>query len=434
MIFPVYIVAESIDAGGIIMKAIRILSLSLCLSMLCSCSMQEDKIEPVDPKPVPVETRPTVTASAEKLLDIDNLGLNNLEYLMVQYVEDNDIYLTAVSESDNDSRTNYLCKYNIDTKSNEVLKTIEGDFVINSFAFIDDALVYSKLSDVIDDDNYTEYTVILMDTEGEHEIDAGLTRDRIGFNTKMRSPIFVKMADKVFYVSEDYQRDREQDIAYGFRFMMLDEGKLVSLLSETVDMDEYETGVYFAYDHFFIYDDQIAIIVKETPDSHVVTYDGEKFTEQFYYSSGTQNVYIYNAINDEIKKIQSNAEVEFSCFVNENTLFVKNMDAKSKIIHDFYYHIETDNYSKTFNYVFHDALDSWSEDIMVNHYSGYEYLSKNVKSSYDVITKQSDGSLESSPILFDDMPNENSRLLVINEEKMLMHTMNGIWIINRNNG
>lgn len=422
MIFP--------DAGGIIMKAISMLSLSLCLSMLCSCSMQEDKIEPVDPKPVPVETRPTVTASAEKLLDIDNLGLNNLEYLMVQYVEDNDIYLTAVSESDNDSRTNYLCKYNIDTKSNEVLKTIEGDFVINSFAFIDDALVYSKLSDVIDDDNYTEYTVILMDTEGEHEIDAGLTRDRIGFNTKMRSPIFVKMADKVFYVSEDYQWDREQDIAYGYRFMMLDEGKLESLLSETVTMDEY---VYNAYDHFFFYDDRIAIIVKETPDTHVVTYDGEKFTEQFFYSSELQNVYIYNAVNDEIKKIQSNAEVEFSCFVNENTLFAINMDVKSKLIHDFYYNIETDNYSKTFNYVFHDALDSWSEDIMVNHYSGYEYLSKNVKSSYDVITKQHDGSLESSPILFDDMPNENSRLLVINEEKMLMHTMDGIWIINRNN-
>lgn len=145
MIFP--------DAGGIIMKAISMLSLSLCLSMLCSCSMQEDKIEPVDPKPVQMETRPTVTASAEKLLDIDNLGLNNLEYLMVQYVEDNDIYLTAVSESDNDGRTNYLCKYNIDTKSNEVLKTIKGDFVINSFAFIDDVLVYSKLSDVIVDDN-----------------------------------------------------------------------------------------------------------------------------------------------------------------------------------------------------------------------------------------------------------------------------------------
>lgn len=70
---------------------------------------------------------------------------------------------------------------------------------------------------------------------------------------------------------------------------------------------------------------------------------------------------------------------------------------------------------------------------MVNHYSGYEYLSKNVKSSYDVITKQYDGSLEISPIQFDDMPKENSRLLVINEEKMLMHTMDGIWIINRNN-
>lgn len=419
MIFP--------DAGGIIMKAIRILSLSLCLSMLCSCSMQEDKI---DPKPVQMETRSTVTASAEKLLDIDNLGLNNLEYLMVQYVEDNDIYLTAVSESDNDGRTNYLCKYNIDTKSNEVLKTIKGDFVINSFAFIDDVLVYSKLSDVIVDDNYTEYTVILIDEKGEHEIDADLTRDRIGFNTKMRSPIFVKMADKVFYVSEDYQWDREQDIAYGYRFMMLDEGKPVSLLSENVTMDEY---VYNAYDHFFFYDDQIAIIVKETPDTHVVTYDGEKFTEQFFYSSELQNVYIYNAVNDEIKKIQSNAEVEFSCFVNENTLFVKNMDVKSKLIHDFYYNIETDNYSKTFNYVFHDALDSWSEDIMVNHYSGYEYLSKNVKSSYDVITKQHDGSLESSPIQFDDMPKENSRLLVINEEKMLMHTMDGIWIINRNN-
>lgn len=431
MIFPVYIVAESIDAGGIIMKAIRILSLSLCLSMLCSCSMQEDKIEPIDPKPVQMETRPIVTASAEKLLDIENLGLDNLDYLMVQYVEDNDIYLTAVSESDNDGRTNYLCKYNIDTKSNEVLKTIKGDFVINSFAFIDDVLVYSKLSDVIVDDNYTEYTVILMDTEGEHEIDAGLTRDRIGFNTKMRSPIFVKMADKVFYVSEDYQRDRKLDIAYGYRFMMLDEGKPVSLLSENVTMDEY---VYNAYDHFFFYDDQIAIIVKETPDTHVVTYDGEKFTEQFFYSSELQNVYIYNAVNDEIKKIQSNAEVEFSCFVNENTLFVKNMDVKSKLIHDFYYNIETDNYSKTFNYVFHDALDSWSEDIMVNHYSGYEYLSKNVKSSYDVITKQPDGSLESSPILFDDMPKENSRLLVIDEEKMLMHTMDGIWIINRNNG
>lgn len=70
---------------------------------------------------------------------------------------------------------------------------------------------------------------------------------------------------------------------------------------------------------------------------------------------------------------------------------------------------------------------------MVNHYSGYEYLSKNVKSSYDVITKQHDGSLESSPIQFDDIPKENSRLLVIDEEKMLMHTMDGIWIINRNN-
>lgn len=432
MIFPVYIVAESIDAGGIIMKAIRILSLSLCLSMLCSCSMQEDKIEPVDPKPVPVETRPTVTASAEKLLDIDNLGLNNLEYLMVQYVEDNDIYLTAVSESDNDSRTNYLCKYNIDTKSNEVLKTIEGDFVINSFAFIDDALVYSKLSDVIDDDNYTEYTVILMDTEGEHEIDAGLTRDRIGFNTKMRSPIFVKMADKVFYVSEDYQRDREQDIAYGFRFMMLDEGKLASLLSETVAIDKYETGVYNAYDHFFIYDDQIAIIVKETPDSHVVTYDGEKFTEQFFYSSGMQNVYIYNAVNNEIKKMQSNAEVEYNCFVNENTLFAKNMDFKGS--HDFYYHIETGQFSDAFHQDIYDALDSWSEDIMVNYYNGYEYaIFKDVKSLYDVITKQPDGSLESRQILFDDMPKENSRLLVINEEKMLMHTMDGIWIINRHN-
>lgn len=396
--------------------------------MLSSCSMQEDKIESIDPKPVPVETVPTVTASAEKLLDIDNLGLDNLKYLMVQYVEDNDIYLTAVSESDNDGRTNYLCKYNIDTKSNEVLKTIEGDFVINSFAFIDDALVYSKLSDVIDDDNYTEYTVILMDTEGEHEIDAGLTSDRIGFNTKLRSPIFVKMADKVFYVSEDYQWDREQDIAYGYRFMMLDEGKLESLLSETVTMDEY---VYYAYDHFFIYDDQIAIIVKETPDAHVVTYDGEKFTEQFFYSSEMQNVYIYNAMNDEIKKIQSNAEVEFSCFVNENTLYVMNMDVKG--IHDFYYNIETDNYSKAFDQDIYSALDSWSEDIMVNYYNGYEYLSKNVKSSYYVITKQPDGSLESSPILFDDMPKENSRLLVIDEEKMLMHTMNGIWIINRNN-
>lgn len=421
MIFP--------DAGGIIMKAIRMLSISLCLSMLCSCSMQEDKIELIDPKPVQMETRPTVTASAEKLLDLENLGLDNLDYLMVQYVEDNDIYLTAVSESDNVGRMNYLCKYNIDTKSNEVLKTIEGDFVINSFAFIDDALVYSKLSDVIDDDNYTEYTVILMDTEGEHEIDAGLTRDRIGFNTKMHSPIFVKMADKVFYVSEDYQRDRERDIAYGYRFMMLDEGKLESLLSETVTMDEY---VYNAYDHFFIYGDQIAIIVKETPDAHVVTYDGEKITEQYFYSSEMQNVYIYNAVNDEIKKIKSNAEVEFSCFVNENTLYVMNMDFKG--IHDFYYHIETDNYSDAFNHVFHDALDSWSEDIMVNYYNGYEYaMFKDVKSSYDVITKQHDGSLESSPILFDDMPNENSRLLVINEEKMLMHTMDGIWIINRNN-
>ena len=163
----------------------------------------------------------------------------------------------------------------------------------------------------------------------------------------MRSPQLIKAGEKVFYATEDYTKDYENDSAYNARFVMLDGDKRVDLISENADTEDF-MGVYNAYEKIFSYGSKLAVIIKQTPDMQLVTYeDDNKKSEKYIYSDDRQAIYIYDVTTSELKQFQSDKEVEFSCFVDENTLYA--IDTSIKIVDDMLFDTETGEFKQVKN-------------------------------------------------------------------------------------
>ena len=160
------------------MKIGKSLLCFLCFLMLTSCAKEKlENSPPAKAEPISVKTELPVY-TAKKLLDTEILNMGEHDYLMAQYVENNELYYSAV-HLDNENVVNFLCRYDLTDHTVEVLKQLEGNYVINSFVYTEDALIYSKIEPVSEIDNYNRFTVMMETEEGSREIDHGLTTDYI---------------------------------------------------------------------------------------------------------------------------------------------------------------------------------------------------------------------------------------------------------------
>lgn len=409
------------------MKIGKSLLCFLCFLMLTSCAKEKLEITPpAKAEPISVKTELPVY-TAKKLLDTEILNMGEHDYLMAQYVENNELYYSAI-HLDNENAVNFLCRYDLTDHTVEVLKQLEGNYVINSFVYTEDALIYSKIEPVSETDNYNRFTVMMETEEGGREIDHGLTTDYISYNAKMRSPQLIKAGEKVFYATEDYTKDYENDSAYNVRFVMLDGDKRVDLISENADTKDF-MGVYNAYEKIFSYGSKLAVIIKQTPDMQLVTYeDDNKKSEKYIYSDDRQAIYIYDVTTSELKQFQSDKEVEFSCFVDENTLYA--IDTSIKIVDNMLFDTETGEFKQIKNddyFYGYNTVDSWAEGKMLAH-SDQPDVTKSTPASYAMLAVN-DGLLMSAKIEFDELPETRSRIVKVNDDEILVNTADCFWII-----
>lgn len=408
------------------MKLSKSLSCLLCLLLLSSCVKENMKdSEPVKAEPLTIINTPT--AIAKKVLDTEMLNMEDHVYLMAQYVENDELYFSAVNQGDNHV-VNSLCKYNLKENTFEVLKEFEGNYVINSFVFTGDSLIFSKLDNALDESGYHRFTVMMENEEGIREIDQGLTTDWVGYDVKMHSPQLIKMGQKVFYATEDYTHDYENDVAYNARFVMLDENGRTDLISESAHAEDF-MGVYYAYDKIFSYGNQLAIIIKQSLDTTQVTYENDiKVSEKYTYSNDNQNVYIYDENSGELNLYKNYEEVEFSGFVDENTLYA--VDTSIKIANDLLFDINSGEFIPIENvgYAYgYTLIDSWAEDKLIAHYDKVVH-NENHEASYAILTIK-DGRVMSGEVAFDELPQTQSRIIVVNDEEVLVHTRDGLWLV-----
>ena len=209
---------------------------------------------------------------------------------------------------------------------------------------------------------------------------------------------------------------------------MLDGDKRVDLISENADTEDF-MGVYNAYEKIFSYGSKLAVIIKQTPDMQLVTYeDDNKKSEKYIYSDDRQAIYIYDVTTSELKQFQSDKEVEFSCFVDENTLYA--IDTSIKIVDDMLFDTETGEFKQVKNddyFYGYNTVDSWAEGKMLAH-SYQSDVTKSTPASYAMLAVN-DGLLMNTRIEFDELPETRSRIIKVNDDEILVNTADCFWII-----
>ena len=188
-------------------------------------------------------------------------------------------------------------------------------------------------------------------------------------------------------------------------------------------------GVYNAYEKIFSYGSKLAVIIKQTPDMQLVTYeDDNKKSEKYIYSDDRQAIYIYDVTTSELKQFQSDKEVEFSCFVDENTLYA--IDTSIKIVDDMLFDTETGEFKQVKNddyFYGYNTVDSWAEGKMLAH-SDQSDVTKSTPASYAMLAVN-DGLLMNTRIEFDELPETRSRIIKVNDDEILVNTADCFWII-----
>lgn len=249
---------------------------------------------------------------AEEIKLGESLGLDNIESSTVQYVENREIYMTLRQSREDGSYNVYLCKYNIDDRSEQILKEFYNVEMV-AFVYTEDNLITIQVKQN-GQDGLFNYTVNIEDDIETTVVDSG---SLYGLTLAgIHSLEMKKINNHVYYAIVD-----ETDEKYSYKFAKVTGSEWMLLDSEEYLKNNDSLGD-FHYSQLMTINDQAATVLQDNEKGFVIK--------------------LFNDKTEEFKEITIPKEYRPECFLNDNLIYLSKWNANGNHCEGNYlYHVDT---------------------------------------------------------------------------------------------
>lgn len=315
--------------------------------------------------------------SGNSYMKVDELteGLEINDYVSIQYVEANEIYYIVTGPITDGPREVLLCKYDINEKRPTILKRmIEKDLYVSSFVYVDDTLVYCKVSTIYDGiHKVSEYKIIMENDEGQLELDSGTI-----YNYLLESSAKLqKINNNIYYATIDQTIIDEEagNGTLGYKFMKISGNEIEELRSYSTPIQDFE--------------------YESSKERYLSTiYSGDYIAVRTW-TDTKSFLYVYNDKTEKLKTIELDGYFHFMGFINEKVIYAEVFDGMQY-------------YGSRLPYMSYDLNTDEIKEIGTDIFQYMSQLSEDKIFSFDegdslsVITLNKSGNMKESIIMFED--------------------------------